>query len=173
MNLVTVVTELGSFQFEMFGHKAPKTCAHFNSVFTSGAYDDSSVFRIVAPANHQPGEPNPIEVVQLGPRGCIESEHEYVPHESTEATGIRHLKGTVSAARVNLSHLFGSFFVCMRDEPALDHGASRHPDHQGFAAFGKIVSGFDVLEQIMQRAESSDFLEHEIPILSVKVSPRQ
>lgn len=145
------------------------TCAHFRSVIESGAFEDASVFRIVGPPNHQPGEPNPIEVVQLGPRGCIESTHQAVPHESTDKTGLKHLRGTVSAARVNLNRLFGSFFVCMRDEPVLDHGAARHPDHQGFAAFGHVTSGFEVLERIMQRAEANDFLTREIPIQSVRL----
>lgn len=156
----------------MFEDKAAATCAHFLSVIRSGAYDDASIFRIVGPPNHQPGEPYPIEVVQLGPRGCIESTHVEVPHESTEATGLKHLRGTVSAARIDLNHLFGSFFVCMRDEPALDHGAGRHPDTQGFAAFGQVVSGFEVLENIMKHAEASDFLTREIPILSVTIENR-
>lgn len=172
MSRVTVKTTLGSFGFEMFGDRAPATCAHFRSVIRSGAFDDASVFRIVGPPNHQPGEPNPIEVIQLGPRGCVESEHVEVPHESTKATGLKHLRGTVSAGRVDLGHLFGSFFVCMRDEPALDHGAGRHPDQQGFAAFGQVISGFGVLEKIMQRAEASDFLTREIPILSVTLENR-
>ena len=167
MNLVTVVTAMGSFQFTMDEERAPLTCAHFKSVIEAGAFEDASVFRIVGPSNHKPGELNPIEVVQLGPRGCIESTHEVVPHESTASTGLKHLRGTVSAARVNLNHLFGSFFVCMRDEPALDYGASRHPDHQGFAAFGRVTSGFKVLERIMQHAETNDFLNQEIPIQSV------
>ena len=169
MSRVTVNTALGPFRFRMYEDRAPATCRHFSSVIQSGAFDDASVFRIVAAKNHAPGEPNPIEVVQLGPRGCIDSEHEPVPHESTHDTGIRHQRGTVSAARVNLNQLFGSFFVCMRNEPALDFGATRHPDRQGFAAFGQVESGFDTLERIMECAETSDFLEREIPILSVTI----
>ena len=167
MSLITVVTDLGSFQFRLNEAMAPKTCAHFKSVIEAGAYDDASIFRIVGPPNHKPGEPNPIEVVQFGPRGCIQSTHVAVPHESTASTGLKHLKGTVSAARIDLNRLFGSFFVCMRDEPALDFGAGRHPDRQGFAAFGEVTSGFEVLERIMARAEPSDYLTHEIAIQSV------
>mgnify|MGYP001823743290 CR=1 FL=1 len=169
MRRVTVETPLGSFSFHVDEERAPATSEHFLSVIRSGAFEDASVFRIVAAKNQGPEEANPIEVIQIGPRGCVESQHEHVPHESTAATGIRHRRGTVSAARVNLHQLFGSFFVCMRDEPALDHGASRHPDRQGFAAFGQVESGFETLDRIMEHAEQNDFLEREIPILSVAI----
>ena len=168
-NNVRVVTPLGDFEFELLETKAPRTCEYFKTAINEGRLDNTTVFRIVGPSNHQPGEPNPIHVIQLGPRERIEATHDPVPHESTEETGLRHLRGTVSAARVNVNYLFESFFVCMRDEPALDFGASRHPDRQGFAAFGRVVSGFDALERLMERAEDSDFLEQEIPVLSIAV----
>lgn len=169
MSRVIIETEVGSFSFLMLEARAPATCAHFLSVILSGAFEDASVFRIVAPQNHQADDPNPIEVVQLGPRGCIESQHDPVPHENTDQTGLRHVRGTVSAARVELNYLFGSFFVCMRDEPALDFGAGRNPDRQGFAAFGQVDSGFETLKRIMACAESSDFLTRDIRILSATV----
>ncbi len=168
-SLVEVTTALGSFRFELLEDQAPRTSDYFRSAINAGRLAETSVFRIVGPRNHQPGEPHPIHVVQMGPRHRIEAEHDPVPHESTSETGLRHRKGTVSAARVNLNYLFDSFFVCMRDEPVLDHGAKRHPDGQGFAAFGQVVSGFDTLENIMARAEEGDFLKKEIPIQSIRV----
>lgn len=169
MSQVTIETSLGAFRFRLFEDRAPKTCAHFLRVIRQGDFDNASVFRIVTAGNHPPDTPGPIEVIQLGPRGCIESTHEAVPHENTATTGLTHRRGTVSAARVDLNRLFGSFFVCMRDEPLLDYGADRHPDRQGFAAFGCVESGFDTLERIMARAEEQDFLEHDIPILAVTI----
>jgi peptidyl-prolyl cis-trans isomerase A (cyclophilin A) len=99
----------------------------------------------------------------------MNSRQQPVPHEGTDATGLKHLKGTVSAARIDLNHLFGSFFVCLRDEPVLDQGEARHPDRQGFAAFGQLLSGYEVIERIMEHAEAGDFLDQEIPIVSVEL----
>lgn len=170
---VKVVTPLGGFAFELLEDRAPRTCEYFKTSIEEGRLDGATVFRIVGPRNHEPGERHPINVVQLGPRERLHGAHDPVPHESTRETGLKHLRGTVSAARLNLNYLYDSFFVCLRDEPALDFGAGRNPDRQGFAAFGQVVSGFDVLERLMDCAEDSDFLEREIPIVSIEVVEKE
>ena len=46
------------------------------------------------------------------------------------------------------------WFICINDQPSLDFGGKRNPDGQGFAAFGRVVSGMDVVRKI-QTAPSS------------------
>lgn len=58
----------------------------------------------------------------------------------------------------------------MGDEPELDFGGCRQADGQGFAAFGQVIEGFKMLEQIYQRAERDEMLTNEIPILNVSLT---
>ena len=61
----------------------------------------------------------------------------------------------------------GSFFFCIKDQPELNFGGKRYDDGLGFAAFGQIIQGRDVLEQIFQKAENQEYLENEISITSI------
>jgi peptidyl-prolyl cis-trans isomerase A (cyclophilin A) len=72
-----------------------------------------------------------------------------IAHETTRDTGITHLDGTLSLARGAPGTGGGAaFFICVGDQPALDFGAKRNPDGQGFAAFGRVVRGMDVVRKI-------------------------
>ena len=53
----------------------------------------------------------------------------------------------------------------MRDEPALDHGGARHPDGLGFAAFGKVSEGREIVTGLFQRREADEMLSRPIPII--------
>lgn len=164
-----VISEVGKFEIRLFEDRAPATCAYFAYLANSGFLDSSSIFRIVAPANHRPDDPCPIEVVQMGPLQALSGTRHRIKHENTDITGLTHEKWTVSAARFDRQQLYGNFFVCMRDEPSLDFGGARQPDGQGFAAFGRVVSGFDTLEKVFRRAESSEFLRDPIPVRAVSL----
>jgi peptidyl-prolyl cis-trans isomerase A (cyclophilin A) len=59
------------------------------------------------------------------------------------------------------------FFICVGDQPELDEGGKRQPDGQGFAAFGWVEEGMDVVRALHAKAESSDNMVHPIPLLSV------
>ena len=82
-----------------------------------------------------------IAVIQGGLRHEREDLPPVIAHETTAMTGLRHLKGTVSLARFAPGAVYHSFFICLRDEPVLDFSGARHPDGQGFAAFGRVVAG--------------------------------
>jgi peptidyl-prolyl cis-trans isomerase A (cyclophilin A) len=60
--------------------------------------------------------------------------------------------------------VYHSFFICLRDEPALDFGGARHPDGQGFAAFGRMVQGFDVVGHIFAQSEAQEYVEKAVRI---------
>ena len=68
------------------------------------------------------------------------------------------------------------WFICIEDQPSLDFGGARNPDGQGFAAFGRVVSGMDVVRRIQQAPSSSDRTTNQAaqrltpPIRIVKVS---
>lgn len=162
------ITSFGSFSMMLDHEAAPQTCAYFVSKFAEPQFVDASIFRIVNEANSSVESEASIKVIQLGLDHCEGIPLDRIAHESTDKTGLRHSRWTVSAARFRQGEVYPSCFICMRDEPELDHGGKRHPDGTGFAAFGLIVSGFEVLERIFQRAEDSDYLSKAIPLTIVR-----
>lgn len=68
-----------------------------------------------------------------------------IAHESTAMTGLKHVKGTISMAALAPGSAQADFFIITTDIPAFDAGASG----QGFAAFGRVVEGMDVVERIL------------------------
>ena len=170
MSLVEVATAVGRFLLDIRKDAVPASAGYFLADVRAGLYDGSSFFRIVTLANQRVEEGRRIEVIQGGLRHVREDLPPVIPHETTAMTGLRHLKGTVSLARFAPGVVYHSFFICLRDEPALDFGGTRHPDGQGFAAFGRVVEGFDVVERIYARAEATDHLNNEVAIRSATVA---
>ena len=60
-----------------------------------------------------------------------------------------------------------SFFICINDQPELDFGGKRNPDGQGFAAFGKVVEGMDVIRKIQSQPHEGSNLTPKIVIHSI------
>jgi peptidyl-prolyl cis-trans isomerase A (cyclophilin A) len=164
-----VTTQFGRFAIALAVREAPLTCAYFCDLVRRGTLDNAAIFRVVAAANHAASDACPIHVVQLGPIPAFEGTRHAIAHESTNLTGLRHRRWTVSAARFDLDELYGSFFICMRDEPELDFGGRRQPDGQGFAAFGSVVAGFEVVEAAYARAECSELLAIPIPVTRIVI----
>lgn len=164
MTGVRLETALGDITIEVFEDRAPASAGYFLADVRSGLFDESSFFRIVTLANQEAEEGRRIEVIQGGLKHPSTDSPPVIPHETTAITGLRHLKGTVSLARFAPGAVYHSFFICLRDEPCLDFGGARHPDGQGFAAFGRVVEGFEVVERIFARGEAEEYLENEVAI---------
>lgn len=164
MSRARIETWLGTFEVDVFDDRAPVSAGYFLGDVRAGLYDGSSFFRIVTPVNPQVEERRRIAVIQGGLKHEREDLPPVVAHETTAMTGLRHLKGTLSLARFAPGAVYHSFFICLRDEPALDFGGARHPDGQGFAAFGRVTEGLDVVERIFARAEATESLKNEIAI---------
>ena len=102
------------------------------------------------------------------PEGDIPDLFEAIPLERTNLTGIRHTDGALSMARAGVDTATDQFFVCIGDQPALDFGGKRNPDGQGFAAFGRVVKGMDVVRKIQVSPAEGQSLKPQIRILKVK-----
>ena len=167
---VQLTTELGVVDLSVHEEQAPASAGYFLADVRDGLYDGTRFFRIVTLANQRGVERSRrIAVIQGGLRHEREDLPPVIPHETTAMTGLRHLKGTVSLARFAPGAVYHSFFICLRDEPVLDFGGARHPDGQGFAAFGRVEQGFDVVQRIYARAEAQEHLKNEIRIARVRV----
>lgn len=165
---VVIRTDLGDVRVEIYAGRAPATAANFLLYVDRGLYRGASFYRTVTPGN-QPDSPVKIEVVQGG-LGWEEQPGALPPiaHETTEQTGLRHLDGTISMARTEPGSASSEFFLCIGDQPELDFGGRRNPDGQGFAAFGRVVAGMDVVRAIQHRPADGQLLTPPVAILAVE-----
>lgn len=145
--LVTMTTEYGPVQIEVYPGRAPITAGNFLQYVDGGHFDGATIYRTVRYANDN-GNPK-IEVIQGG-RGDAEAPFPPVAHESTAVTGILHTDGVISMGRDSVGTASSDFFICIGDQPGLDFGEVRNPDKQGFAAFGRVIDGMDVVRSIHQ-----------------------
>jgi peptidyl-prolyl cis-trans isomerase A (cyclophilin A) len=169
MSRVQIETALGDIEIDVFDDRAPASAGYFLADVRGGLYDGSSFFRVVTLQNQSAEERRRIEVIQGGLRHEREDLPPIIPHETTAMTGLRHVKGTVSLARFAPGAVYHSFFVCLRDEPVLDFSGLRHPDKQGFAAFGRVTQGFEVVERIYARAEAQEYLGNAVRIERIRI----
>jgi len=149
-------TEKGDIVFALYPERAPVTTANFLAYVDGGLYDGAAFYRTTRPDN----DPM-IEVIQGGLWApWREGEEGYafaaplpdIAHETTATTGLSHTGGTLSMARDAPGTASSEIFVTIGDNTALDYGGARNPDGQGFAAFGKVVDGMDVVRAIQAGA---------------------
>ena len=166
---VLVQTELGDIVLEVDTRSAPNTAANFLKYLDAGHYDGGSFHRAVKMDN-QPDSPVKIEVIQAGVSGeRARDGFPPIPIERTSVTGLRHTDGAISMARGQPDSATSGWFVCINDQPSLDFGGARNPDGQGFAAFGRVVQGMDVVRKI-QRAPNTDAQRLTPPIKILKAA---
>jgi peptidyl-prolyl cis-trans isomerase A (cyclophilin A) len=142
---IVMETSAGAIEIEIYTLEAPVTAANFLRLVDGGHMDGATFYRTVSPANDN-GSPV-ISVIQGG-RGDAAEPFAPIPHEPTSVTGLRHRDGSVSMARADVGTASTEFFICVGEQPALDFGGLRNPDGQGFAVFGRVVSGMDVVRAI-------------------------
>src|SRR5256885_6003781 len=152
---VIVQPERGDIVVEVDTTHAPNSAANFLRYVDAGHYDGGTFHRTVKMDN-QPDSPVKIEVIQAGVNADRAKDgFPAIPLERTSVTGLRHTDGVVSMARSQPDSASSGWFICINDQPSLDFGGARNPDGQGFAAFGRVVQGMDVVRAI-QRAPNTD-----------------
>lgn len=145
---VSIETALGVIEVELDANAAPQTVTNFLRYVQAGLYNDGQFHRAVTRAN-QPTNDVKIDVIQA--QGNPAKTNEFfapVKLERTRDTGLKHRDATISMARAEPDSAQDHFFICIGDQPDLDFGGKRNPDGQGFAAFGKVVRGMDVVRKI-------------------------
>lgn len=161
-----IKTALGDISIELYSKKAPISVANFLKYVDAHLYDNTSFFRSVT-LNNQPKDSVKIEVIQGGE---VDSTKVFaaIPLERTSKTGVLHKNGVISMARDTPNSATCSFFICINDQPSLDFGGKRNKDGQGFAAFGKVTKGMDVVKKIQQlHPKQEQYLKPPILILSI------
>ena len=146
--LVLVRTELGEIVLEIDATRAPITSANFLRYLDAGHYD-GGIFHRTVKMDNQPDSPVKIEVIQAGVNpDRTRDGFPPIQLERTNTTGLRHVDGAISMARGQPDSATSGWFICINDQPSLDFGGARNPDGQGFAAFGRVVQGMDVVQKI-------------------------
>lgn len=164
---VLVVTDLGEITVAIDTEHAPQTAANFLRYVDAGAYDGGQFHRTVTIQN-QPNNDVRIEVIQASVnRERSEDSFDPIQLERTSVTDLRHIDGAISMARGGPDTATSSFFFCIGNQPSLDFGGDRNPDGQGFAAFGHVVSGAEIIRQIQMQPADGQRLEPPIRIVSV------
>lgn len=166
---VVIRTPAGDIEIELYLREAPKTAGAFLSYVDSGFYRNATFYRILN-ADNQPTGAADSKLIQ---GGIWRTDHARavslpgVPHETTSQTHILHTNGTISLARGAPGTGTTEFFICIGDQPGFDFGGENNPDGQGYAAFGKVVRGMDVVRAIYERPENNQSFTPAIPILGI------
>lgn len=168
---VLLRTEAGDIEVELDSAKAPVTVANFLRYVDGKFYDGGQFHRTVTPGN-QPDNKVKIEVIQGGVHpDKAKDEFPPIKLERTRDTKLAHKDGTISMARDGPDTATGDFFVCIGDQPELDFGGKRNPDGQGFAAFGRVVKGMDVVKKIQAAPADGQTLKPPVKILKATRQP--
>ena len=168
---VVIQTAHGPIVVELEDQKAPITSANFLRYVDAHKYDGGTFYRAsrtkgVKGAGSIQGGP-PDRVRRFAP----------IAHESTRTTGLRHKAGAISVARNAPGTATADFFICATAAPYLDAHPGAPGDNQGFAAFGAVVEGMDVVKTIlalrsdgpaMFPAMKGQMLNPPVPIVGMK-----
>lgn len=164
---VVIKTKMGDITVELEDTKAPETTKNFLRYVDAGHYEGGKIHRTVTMDN-QPDKKVKIEVIQGGVGASFEKkDFPKIKLERTKDTGLKHLDGTISMARDGADTATSDFFICIGDQPELDFAGKRNPDGQGFAAFGKVIKGMDVVRKIQSQPAKDQTLTPPIQITNI------
>jgi len=166
--VIEIQTPKGNIAVELYIDKAPITAGNFLKVVKEHILDGGSFYRTVRSVNDS--NPVKIEVLQGGTQGKdTVPDIKPIEHETTKMTGIKHLDGVISMARSTPGSARAEFFICIGNQPELDFGGRRNPDGQGFAAFGKVIRGMNLVEEIWQGPAAGQNIDPKVRIHKVIV----
>ena len=176
--MVVMTTDAGAVELELYPAKAPVTTANFLRYVDEGRYAGAQFYRVVR-ADTDPNLKAPIQVIQGGIDSDAHRGQMLAPiaHEPTGQTGLSHADGVISMARDGPGTATSEFFITLGDNTSLDQGGQRNPDGAGYAAFGRVTKGMDVVRAIQAMPSNAptpepivrgQILEKPVQILSVK-----
>ena len=171
--ILEMATETGVIEIVLDPVRAPVTVSNFMRYVDAGQYN-GGVFHRTVTMDNQPNNDVKIEVIQGAVNPDFRDDNyppnsgfDPIPLERTSLTGIRHVDGAISMARMGPDTATSGFFFCIGDQPELDFGGKRNPDGQGFAAFGRVTRGMDVIRKIQRSPRENQRLTPPVVIHSV------
>lgn len=158
---IVISTNYGAIEAELFPDKAPKTVAAFLNYVDSDLYRHSSFYRVLF--IESPVSNYNFGLIQGGIWQSNNAKAVSLPgiqHESPRQTGLTHTDGTLSLARGVAGSANSEFFICVGDQTQYDSSLSTNPDGLGFAAFGRVTNGMDIVRKIhVQPSNGQSFVQ--------------
>ena len=172
LTIVRFETELGDFDVSVETEAAPLTSTNFLRYVDEGHYDGGRFHRSVR-LDNQRRKDVLIEVIQGGrARDPRREGHPAIALERTRDTGLLHVDGALSMARGSPDSARSDFFICIDAQPSLDFGGARNADGQGFAVFGKVIRGMNVVRKIHASPTRGESLDPPIAVVSTRRTKR-
>jgi peptidyl-prolyl cis-trans isomerase A (cyclophilin A) len=164
---VAIETSAGPMVVEVYLDKAPVSARNFLRYVDAKRLDGVVFYRTVKPAEK-------FGFVQFGIQNAPAKMFPPIKHEPTTETGIKHLDGTLSLPRLAPGTARGEFTIMVGDQPSFDADPSKPGDNLGYAAFGRVIEGKDVLLKILDAPTSptktlSGSFKGEVPEVPVKI----
>ncbi len=164
---VALETSAGRIVIEVESAQAPITAANFLHYVDQKRLDGVNFYRTVRVAPH-------FGFVQFGVLGDPKRVLPPIAHEPTTQTGIHHLDGTISTARLAPGSARGDFTIMVGDQPSMDADPSKPGDNLGYAAFGHVVEGMEVIWKIQESPVSptatvNSSFQGQVPAAPIKI----
>ncbi|WP_294329742.1 peptidylprolyl isomerase [uncultured Sphingomonas sp.] len=165
---VALETSAGRMVVEVYLDKAPVSARNFLRYVDTKRLDGVVFYRTVKPADH-------FGFVQFGIQNAAAKMFPPIKHEPTSETGVKHLDGTLSLPRLAPGSARGEFTIMVGDQPSFDADPSKPGDNLGYAAFGRVIEGKEVLLKIFDAPTSPTktimgSFKGEVPEAPVKIS---
>jgi peptidyl-prolyl cis-trans isomerase A (cyclophilin A) len=166
---IEIETAQGDITLQLFPDKAPKTVAAFLKYVEAGHYKESNFYRVIKNEN-VPAEYN-TGLIQGGifhSNPALHQQLKGTEHESPRVTGLSHTSGTISMARTTPGSATSEFFICVGDQQQFDSSSRVGSDGLGYAAFGKVVEGMDVLSKIQNKKSNGESFIEKVRIINIR-----
>lgn len=152
--IVTLTTALGAIELQLDAGSAPDTVSNFIAYVEGGHYDGILFHRVIPNFMIQGG----------GMRAGLVENPTRAPIENEADNGLKNLRGTIAMARTQDPHsATAQFFINLKDNSFLDH-TEKSPAGWGYAVFGQVISGMDVVDQIASVETGSVGYHEDVPI---------
>ena len=140
---VRLETDAGPIVLELDHRHAPVTTENFIAYVDQHRFDDTVFYR----TSHTPHDAQH-GFIQGGIRHYYRVLLPPIPLEPTSRTGLLHRDGTISMARTTPDSAMGDFVISIGAQPGMDAGPHAPGDHLGYATFGRVIEGMDVVRRI-------------------------
>ena len=152
--MITLHTNHGDIQIELFSDKAPKTCENFLAYARDGFYDGTIFHRVIDGFMVQGG----------GFDADMQQKQTKAPIENEADNGLKNETGTLAMARTMDPHSASSqFFINVKDNNFLNH-SGKNAQGWGYAVFARVTDGMDVVEKIKTVKTGSHGMHQDVPV---------
>lgn len=168
---IIIETRQGEIEIELYPDQAPKSVEAFLTYIKRGYYKNASFYRVLNDDN-QPSNAPKASLIQGGTYRSQPRLNDTLPgiaHETTDQTKILHTDGAISLARTGPGTATTEFFICIGDQPGFNYGGENNPDGQGYAAFGKVIKGMNIVKRIFSLPENDQYFTPPVDIFNIEI----